>query len=135
MLRYGQGELGECRVPLQEVTRIIAIGSDRMMAAVKDARKTVLAPFLRKDHVAIGSINSTMQCMLKEICAQCLQKHVDPVTGLETKPVFSCYNQDQPLDEVDFQNLASRLKMNAVAEKLSNLWLDHLFRKEGISRV
>jgi NADPH-dependent glutamate synthase beta subunit-like oxidoreductase/NAD(P)H-flavin reductase len=135
MLRYGQGELGECRVPLEEVKRIIAIGSDRMMAAVKEARKTVLASHLREDHVAIGSINSTMQCMLKEICAQCLQKHVDPVTGRETKPVFSCYNQDQPLDEVDFGNLASRLKMNTVAEKLSNLWLDHLFRHDPVSRV
>ena len=28
--------------------------------------------------VAIGSINSPMQCMMKEICAQCLQPHVDP---------------------------------------------------------
>ncbi len=135
MLRYAGGELGERRVPLEEVARIIAIGSDRMMAAVKEARKTVLAPHLRKDHVAIGSINSTMQCMLKEICAQCLQKHVDPVTGEETKPVFSCYNQDQPLDQVDFGNLAARLKMNTVAEKLSNLWMDHLFRREPLPRA
>jgi hypothetical protein len=105
------------------------------MAAVKEARKTVLAPFLPGDHVAIGSINSTMQCMLKEICAQCLQKHVDPVTGEETKPVFSCYNQDQPLDRVDFGNLAARLKMNTVAEKLSGLWLEHLLRKSDLPRI
>jgi NADPH-dependent glutamate synthase beta subunit-like oxidoreductase/NAD(P)H-flavin reductase len=135
MVRYGQGEMGDCFVPLPQVRRIIAIGSDRMMAAVKEARKTVLAEFLRQDHVAIGSINSTMQCMLKEICAQCLQKHVDPVTGEETRPVFSCYNQDQPLDEVDFGNLAARLKMNTVAEKLSNLWMDHLFRAGEPPRI
>ena len=42
--------------------------------------------------------------MMKEICAQCLQKHVDPITGKETF-VFSCFNQDQPLDAVDFTNL------------------------------
>ena len=135
IVHYGEGKLGACRVPLGGVGRIIAIGSDRMMAAVKEARKTVLAPYLRKDHVAIGSINSTMQCMLKEICAQCLQKHVDPVTGRETRPVFSCYNQDQPLDQVDFENLAARLKMNTVAEKLSNLWLDHLFRQGDLQRI
>jgi NADPH-dependent glutamate synthase beta subunit-like oxidoreductase/NAD(P)H-flavin reductase len=135
MKEYGEGNLGECRVPLGEVSRIIAIGSDRMMAAVKEARRTVLAPYLRKDHIAIGSINSTMQCMLKEICAQCLQKHVDPITGEETKPVFSCFNQDQPLDEVDFGNLAARLKMNTVAEKLSNLWLDHLLRHQNLPRI
>ena len=42
-----------------------------------------------------------MQCMMKEICAQCLQPHRDPQTG-ETSYVFSCFNQDQPLDRVDF---------------------------------
>ncbi len=36
---------------------------------------------LKPGHVAIGSINSPMQCMMKEICAQCLQPHVDPQTG------------------------------------------------------
>ena len=105
------------------------------MAAVKLARKEVLAPFLREDHIAIGSINSAMQCMMKEICAQCLQKHIDPVTGEETRPVFSCFNQDQLLDEVDFDNLASRLKMNSLSEKISNLWLDHLFRQSHVPRV
>jgi NADPH-dependent glutamate synthase beta subunit-like oxidoreductase/NAD(P)H-flavin reductase len=135
MLQYSQGALGEILVPLDQVTRIIAIGSDRMMGAVKEARKGVLAPYLRKDHVAIGSINSPMQCMMKEICAQCLQKHVDPVTGEETRPVFSCFNQDQLLDEVDFRNLAARLKANTVAEKCSNLWLDHLFRHSDLPHV
>jgi hypothetical protein len=135
MLRYAEGSLGEALVPLSQVTRIIAIGSDRMMAAVKEARKGVLSPHLSKDHVAIGSINSPMQCMMKEICAQCLQKHVDPVTGEEARPVFSCFNQDQLLDEVDFRNLAARLKANTVAEKFSNLWLDHLFRHTDLPRV
>ena len=35
----------------------------------------------RPSHVAIGSINSPMQCMMKEICAQCLQPHVRPGHG------------------------------------------------------
>jgi NADPH-dependent glutamate synthase beta subunit-like oxidoreductase/NAD(P)H-flavin reductase len=135
MVSYSQGELGERRVPLNQVSRIIAIGSDRMMAAVKAARRAALAPFLRPEHVAIGSINSPMQCMMKEICAQCLQKHVDPVTGEETRPVFSCFNQDQPLDEVDFPNLAARLRTNTVSEKLSDLWLSHLFRHSDLPRV
>ena len=53
---------------------------------------------------ASARINSPMQCMMKEVCAQCLQKHVDPETGKETF-VFSCFNQDQHLDHVDFTNL------------------------------
>jgi hypothetical protein len=100
-------------VPLETVDRLIAIGSDRMMAAVKAARHGVLAPYLKPDHVGIGSINSPMQCMMKEVCAQCLQKHIDPKTGRESI-IFSCFNQDQELDRVDFPNLAARLRQNTV---------------------
>jgi NADPH-dependent glutamate synthase beta subunit-like oxidoreductase/NAD(P)H-flavin reductase len=129
MVAYAEGRLG---VPpsasLAEMRRLIAIGSDRMMRAVKDARHGVLAPFLSPQHEAIGSINSPMQCMMKEICAQCLQRHVDPATGKESF-VFSCFNQDQRLDQVDFANLGARLRGNTVLEKQSNLWLDHLFTK------
>jgi NAD(P)H-flavin reductase len=83
IVAYGRGETGKPLVKLEDVRRIIAIGSDRMMAAVKEARHGVLAPMLSPKHVAIGSINSPMQCMMKEVCAQCLQKHVDPATGKE----------------------------------------------------
>jgi NADPH-dependent glutamate synthase beta subunit-like oxidoreductase/NAD(P)H-flavin reductase len=134
MLAYQSGELGTALVPLDTVDRIIAIGSDRMMAAVKAARHGVLAPHLKPDHVGIGSINSPMQCMMKEVCAQCLQKHVDPETGAETI-IFSCFNQDQELDRVDFPNLAARLRQNTVQEKLSNLWLDHLLAGTGLPHV
>lgn len=112
----------------KSINRIIAIGSDRMMKAVKDSRYTVLRDMFG-EHVAIGSINSPMQCMMKEICAQCLQKHIDPETGEESF-VFSCFNQDQLLDYVDFDNLNQRLKANSVLEKLSNLYLTHLFSEK-----
>jgi len=125
VLSYGRRELGEPLVPLSQIHRIIAIGSDRMMAAVRDARHGVLQPLLQPKHIAIASINSPMQCMMKEVCAQCLQKHVDPDTGRETV-VFSCLNQDQPMDHVDFKHLHTRLQQNTVQEKLSNLWLDYL---------
>jgi hypothetical protein len=134
MLAYQAGELGDTLVPLSTVDRIIAIGSDRMMAAVKAARHGALAPHLKKEHVGIGSINSPMQCMMKEVCAQCLQKHIDPVTGKETV-IFSCFNQDQELDRVDFPNLAARLRQNTVQEKLSSMWFDHLVDREELERV
>jgi NADPH-dependent glutamate synthase beta subunit-like oxidoreductase/NAD(P)H-flavin reductase len=129
MVAYAEGRLGPQLFRLRDVTRIIAIGSDRMMAAIKAARHSVLAPYLRPDHVGVGSINSPMQCMMKEVCAQCLQRHVDPQTGAETGFVFSCFNQDQLLDAVDFQNLNDRLRANAVQEKLANLWLDWLLER------
>jgi NADPH-dependent glutamate synthase beta subunit-like oxidoreductase/NAD(P)H-flavin reductase len=125
MLAFAEGQLGEAIVPLPSCARIIAIGSDRMMAAVKDARHGMLAPHFKPGHVAIASINSPMQCMMKEICAQCLQKHRDPHTGKETI-VFSCSNQDQPQDLVDWKNLAGRLRQNTVQEKLTDAWVRSL---------
>jgi NADPH-dependent glutamate synthase beta subunit-like oxidoreductase/NAD(P)H-flavin reductase len=129
MLAYSTGKLGDVAIPLSDVERLIVIGSDRMMAAVARSRKTVLAPYLRPDHVGIASINSPMQCMMKEVCAQCLQKHVDPISGKE-EIVFSCFNQDQPMDQMDWGNLAARLRQNTVSEKLTGLWLDRLFTIE-----
>ena len=131
MVAYSNGDLGKQPISLSEVDRIITIGSDRMMAAVASARHGVLKPLLKKDHVAIGSINSPMQCMMKEVCAQCLQPQVDPVTG-ERKIVFSCFNQDQDLDKVDFYALNQRLRQNAVQEKLTKQWIDHSLREIGI---
>jgi NADPH-dependent glutamate synthase beta subunit-like oxidoreductase/NAD(P)H-flavin reductase len=128
MVAYAEGRLGPQRVPLAKVSRIIAIGSDRMMNAVRLARHGALAPHLNPSHVGIGSINSPMQCMMKEVCAQCLQRHVDPVTGQE-EFIFSCYNQDQDLDRVDFVNLQARLRQNSVQEKISNLWFEHLLER------
>ncbi len=135
ILAYAKGELQ--KNPLfstNKVDHIIAIGSDRMMSAVTEARHGVLAPYLKKDHVGIASINSAMQCMMKEVCAQCLQRHIDPVTKKETF-VFSCYNQDQHMDCVDFKNLNERLKMNSLSEKLTNRYVDYLFQKGKIERV
>jgi NAD(P)H-flavin reductase len=134
LIAYERGEIVPPLVPLSGIDRIITVGSDRMMAAVKAARHDVLAPYLRKDHVGIASINSPMQCMMKEVCAQCLQKHVDPATGKETI-IFSCFNQDQEMDRVDFQNLAARLRQNTVQEKLSNMWFDHLLMGTDLKPV
>jgi hypothetical protein len=101
-----------------------------MMGAVARARHDALKPFLKPGHRAIGSINSPMQCMMKEICAQCLQPHADPQTGKVTY-VFSCFNQDQPLDRVDWPALDARLRQNSVQEKLAAEWIDHCLVRLG----
>jgi len=131
MVAYASGEMGDPPIPLQSVDRVIAIGSDGMMNAVGTARHTVLKPYLKAEHQAIGSINSPMQCMMKEICAQCLQLHRDPLTG-EEQVVFSCANQDQPLDRVDFTALRTRLEQNGVQEKITKLWIERCLRGLGI---
>jgi NADPH-dependent glutamate synthase beta subunit-like oxidoreductase/NAD(P)H-flavin reductase len=118
---YAEGRLGD-GIRLDAVDRIVVVGGDRMMAAVAEARRTTLKAHFRSDAVGIASINSPMQCMMKEICAQCLQPHRDPETG-KRSAVFSCFNQDQNLDRVDFAALHQRLCQNAVQEKLTRQWM------------
>jgi NADPH-dependent glutamate synthase beta subunit-like oxidoreductase/NAD(P)H-flavin reductase len=131
---YAAGRLGAIDIAVTEVDRVIAIGSDMMMNAVAQARRAKLAQYFRPGHRAIASINSPMQCMMKEICAQCLQRQRDPVTGTETI-VFSCFNQDQDMDRVDFPTLRRRLSQNGVQEKLTKLWIDRSLKRLGRREV
>ncbi|MCU0839022.1 MAG: FAD-dependent oxidoreductase [Rhodospirillales bacterium] len=128
MAAYADGRLGPTAVAMADVARILCVGSDGMMAAVTGARHGVLKPHLRPDHQAIGSINSPMQCMMKEICAQCLQPNIDPRTGARTV-VFSCFCQDQPLDHVDFAALRDRLATNRLQETLTRAWISRCLGK------
>ena len=129
ILAYAEGKLGDNLIKTNEVDEIIAIGSDRMMAAIGKARHGALKPHLKTNHKAIGSINSPMQCMMKEICAQCLQQHIDPITG-EISFIYSCFNQDQELDNVDFPFLNERLKQNSLQEKLTAKWIEVCLAKQ-----
>ncbi|MEO5882885.1 MAG: FAD-dependent oxidoreductase [Caldimonas sp.] len=126
MLAYAEGRLGTTALRMPDADRVIAIGSDRMMAAVARARHGVLRHHLKAAHVAIGSINSPMQCMMKEICAQCLQPQTMPDGSV--RYVFSCFDQDQDLDRVDWQGLNDRLRQNTVQEKLTGRWISHCRR-------
>ncbi len=128
---YASGELGQPAIAVNEVDRIIVIGSDRMMAAVAAARQRELKPYMKLGHKGYASINSPMQCMMKEICGQCIQEHVDPETGKKTY-VFSCFNQDQSLDCVDFAALNSRLKQNNVQEKLTAQWIARCLEQDNV---
>src|SRR5271165_5496955 len=47
---YGSGAFGQADIPLEEVDRIIAIGSDGMMSAVAEARRARLKHYFRPDH-------------------------------------------------------------------------------------
>src|SRR5207245_10203697 len=122
------------KIPFPNGRRIMAIGCDRMMAAVTRARHEVLKTLLPEGHVGIASINSPMQCMMKEICAQCLQKHRDPQTGKESI-VFSCFDQDQPMDRVDWRNLRARIRSTPFQVQPSALWLDRLLSASRLTRV
>jgi hypothetical protein len=45
--------------------------------------------------------------------------------------VFTCFNQDQSLDMVDWATLRSRLSQQGVSEKVTALWIDRCLREIG----
>ncbi len=73
-----------------------------------------------------GSVYGPMQCMLKGVCAQCLQWQVDPSTGKRSKAVYACSWQHQPLERIDIDHLEQRFQQNRCQEMLTELWMDYL---------
>jgi hypothetical protein len=126
--RYAEGQLhgGEPPISLKNVDRLLLIGRNSLVRCLRDARDSSLRDYFSKKPETIGSIDIPMQCMLKGVCAQCLQWQIDPVTGLRTKAVFACSWQDQPVDIVDLDHLSQRQSQNRLQEHLANLWLDYL---------
>ncbi len=122
-------------ISLADVDRIYLIGNTKLLREFQHARKNSLKPYLIKDPKTFGSVYSSMQCMLKGVCAQCLQWQVNPETGKRTKAVFACSWQDQPLELIDFHNIDERQQQNSLQEKLTRLWIDYLFEKYPVMRV
>ena len=123
------------KIPLMDVDRIYVVGSTDLMRRFQEARQTILKPYLIKEPRIFGSVYSTMQCMLKGVCAQCLQWQVDPETGRRTKAVFACSWPDQPLEIIDFDNIDERQIQNHLQEQLSRMWVDYLFKQYDVVRV
>ncbi|RZB12280.1 glutamate synthase subunit beta [Ehrlichia minasensis] len=124
ILQYNNNLSESIDITLHSIDRIIIIGSSYMMEAVSYSIFNQLQTLFKKEVKVIASINSLMQCMMKEICAQCLQKHIDPITKQESF-VYSCNNQDQYANYVDFKFLNERLKQNTLQEKCTKQWVKH----------
>lgn len=97
---------------LAQASRVIVASSPKMMEAIKDIREEV---FGNDIPIMIVSINSPMQCMMKGICGQCIQK----VTNKQ-QYIFACACQEQDAKIIDFKGLKNRLEQNSLQEKL---WL------------
>jgi NAD(P)H-flavin reductase len=132
---YAGGRLGGS-FRFEDLDRLYFLGGGCLVQRLRDLKNNELKDkFAAKNPPATGSVYSSMQCMLKGVCSQCLQWQVDPATGQRTKAVFACSWQDQPLDLPDYDFLQERLAQNRLSEHLGNLWLEHLFATHKIARV
>jgi hypothetical protein len=82
-----------------------------------------MAGHLKADAAVIARATAPMQCLLKGVCAQCLQWQVDPKTGRRTKAVYACFWQDQPVELLDQTHLSQRQRQDRMQRRLNTLWL------------
>jgi len=120
---------------LGDVDRIYLTSTTDTLRTFQAARRDKLKNILLKDPKVIGSIYGNMQCMLKGVCAQCLQWQIDPETGQRTKAVFACSWQDQPLEIIDIDHVDERAAQNRLLDTFNQLWVDHVFTTYDIARV
>ncbi len=107
------------------IDRIFTIGNDQMMHKLSQIRHLELAEILNPNHIGIASLNAPMQCMLKGVCSQCLQKRIDPKTG-NSEYFYSCASQDQNFDLIDFKHLSWRCQQNSLAEKITKMAIENI---------
>ncbi|HVE43646.1 MAG TPA: FAD-dependent oxidoreductase [Gammaproteobacteria bacterium] len=113
---------------LANIDGIFIAGNTDMLRTFQAARSTSLKEKLKKQPQVSGAVYGNMQCMLKGVCAQCLQWQIDPQTGQRTKAVFACSWQDQPLEIIDIDHVDTRQRQNRLHEQMNSLWIDHLFK-------
>lgn len=95
---------------LDNIDRIYCNGSSKMLSKILE-HKDYFFPNIE----IIYSINSLMQCMMKGICGQCIQKTKD-----QNGYIFSCAYQNLNADYIDFQCLNNRQTQNSLFEKIYN---------------
>jgi len=137
LTKYAAGELtnGRPSIPFEEVSDLHITADSALLKRIQHARKNELSPFLAKQPKATASVYSSMQCMLKGVCSQCLQWQIDPKTGERTKAVFACSWQDEPVDMVDLDALGERLVQNRLQERLSDHWLSYIFNQHNVNKI
>lgn len=128
-LAYCQTHAGAHRDWLSQTDTLIVSDAPQAMDCVAEALKGALKSLVKPGMTAVAAVNSPMQCMMKEVCAQCLCRHHDPDTKAPTGAVFTCFNHHQPLFRVDFANLKARQGQNSVQEQVANQWLSFLLRQ------
>ena len=117
--------------PLNTIESFFVIGDAALLKTIQHARNGALKMHLHSNAKFTASVYGSMQCMLKGVCAQCLQWQIDPTTGQRTKAVYACSWQHQPMEIIDIDNLTDRLGQNKMQETLTNLWLDYVTNNIG----
>lgn len=100
-----------------KIDRILTVGNNHLMHEVARLRHENLIEDFANAKISITSLNAPMQCMMKGVCSQCLQKKMNEKGEMEY--FYSCANQDIDSDKLDFAHLHNRCAQNSLAEKIT----------------
>lgn len=120
------------KINWESVRSVFVIGHASLLKKIQQARQIALKNQLHENVKFTASVYGSMQCMLKGVCAQCLQWQIDPATGKRTKAVYACSWQHQPMEIIDIDHMQERLTQNRPQEILTNLWIQYLFEKREV---
>ncbi len=107
---------------LHTVNHVTAHGSNGLNITIANALKDEWKNLFNEDTPIKGAVNAPMQCMMKGICAQCVQVHHDEVTNTSTL-YYTCQDSHKNIKTADFTYLDHRMKNNSVLEKIAKLWV------------
>ena len=112
---------------LHTINRIFLVGAPSLLKSFQANHNQLFDRYFHAKPKVYGSVDGNMQCMLKGVCAQCLQWQIDPQTGKRTKAVFACSWQNQPLEMIDIDHLRERLNQNPLMDVMNRLWIKNHF--------
>ena len=110
-------------MPVKQFTHVWVLARPERVKIVETLRQE--ADIFTHDTVYTAATYGPMQCMLKGVCAQCLQWQVDPQTGRRTKAVYACSWQHQPMDLVDWSHAQARQNWHPIVKTINQLWFKY----------
>lgn len=108
------------KIPRIEFTHVWVFASPERMKAIDAYRQE--KGYFNQATQFVAATYGPMQCMLKGVCAQCLQWQIDPATGRRTKAVYACSWQHQPMDLIDQAHAKSRQHWNPILKHINQVW-------------
>lgn len=115
-------------IRLQDIRHVIVEGNPHFARQVGEVYQKTLKKHMHPDSMAVSMANAPMQCMMKEICGQCLQILHDPELNLSSI-VFACAQTEHKVEAIDFEGLQKRLSQNSLQEKITDLWVRYCLKE------
>ena len=112
----------QTQVPELGFTHVWVLAKPERIAIINRLKQ--ITGIFTNETIYTAATYGPMQCMLKGVCAQCLQWQIDPLTGRRTKAVYACSWQHQPMTVVDWDHAKARQSWQPVINQVNQVWFE-----------